>query len=69
MTCKYLAGENRSYCLASEKLMSPSVYELCTFCHGNSTDCLIFQEYESMKMKKDVISVAGRAADSHTEIA
>jgi len=47
MNCKYLSGSERTYCSASNKLMSPSIFELCTFCYGAPTDCLIYQEKEN----------------------
>jgi hypothetical protein len=52
MACKYLSEPaQRPYCYAYHRLMTPSVYELHTFCHGDPNACLIYQEKERLKDK------------------
>jgi len=47
MICKYLKTSERPSCLACERLMIPSIYDLQTFCQGTPEDCLVFQTKES----------------------
>jgi hypothetical protein len=43
MTCKYLTGTKINRCLASERLMMPSLFELGVFCKGSPESCPIYQ--------------------------
>lgn len=64
MVCKYLSGSaQRPYCLAYHQLMTPSVYELQTFCHGDPSVCLIYQEKEqSLPQPAEVMFAQNGAA-------
>lgn len=52
MDCKYLTGLKYPRCLASQKLMLPSVLEQVVFCHGEPDKCPYYEAH-----KKDAIQV------------
>lgn len=52
MDCKYLTGLKYPRCLASPKLMLPSVLEQVVFCHGEPDKCPNYEAH-----KKDGIQV------------
>ena len=60
MACKFLIPSKIATCLASDHIMVPSLFELLTFCHGDPTTCLIYQQKQSLLEvkveKKEVIS-------------
>ena len=47
MACKYLTGLKIPGCLASERLMHPSLFELKTLCNGNYQKCALYWSKDS----------------------
>jgi hypothetical protein len=48
MPCKYLLQGRVAYCMASQDLLVPSLFELSAFCNGQHHDCLIYQQKEKI---------------------
>jgi hypothetical protein len=63
MACKYLTGLRIPGCLASDRPMHPSVYELKIFCQKDHEECLVFKKKEGVRS-----SITGSGGARHVSV-
>ena len=61
MPCEYLLQGKVAYCMASQDLLVPSLFELSIFCNAQNKDCLIYQQ------KEKIFSFHGEKSEEHAD--
>lgn len=68
MKCKHLSRYKLPRCLASERLMHPSVLEQTVFCNGEPEKCPIYQEREATLTPRKEMGIAASEQESQKSL-